>query len=76
MTVSYSATNVFNQCATCEFWGAPRKVRAGFFRRTVEVEDDIDAECLNRDSIFNRHQQPGGSGCSKWVKWSEIGDTG
>jgi hypothetical protein len=74
MTASYSATNVFNQCATCNFWGAPRTVRNGFFRMTVEVEGDIVGECLNGDSLFSRHRQPGTSGCSKWVKWSELGD--
>ena len=73
MTISYSTVNVFNQCAACEFWGATRKLRNGFFRRTIEVEGDIDGECLNSDSLFSRQQQPGGSGCSKWVKWSEIG---
>jgi hypothetical protein len=74
MSVSYSATNVFRQCATCEFWGAPRKVHNGVFRRSVEVDGDLYGECLNGDSIFIRHQQPGASGCSKWMKWSEIGE--
>ena len=74
MTVSYSPTNVFNQCATCEFWDAPRKARNGLFRRTVEVEDEVCGPCLHGDSVFSRHQQPGGSGCSKWVKWGEIGE--
>jgi hypothetical protein len=74
MTVSYSPTNVFNQCATCESWAAPRTVRSGIFRRTVEVGDDVEGECLNGDSVFTRHQQPAGSGCSKWVQWNKISE--
>jgi hypothetical protein len=73
MTVAYSATNVFNQCATCEFWGGPREMRNGYFRKTVEVDDDIDGACQNGDSLFIHHQQPAASGCSKWAKWSAIG---
>jgi hypothetical protein len=73
MTLSYSATSLFNQCATCEFWGAARVMRNGYFRKTVEVEGEIDGKCMNPDSLFARHQQPATSGCSKWVQWREIG---
>jgi hypothetical protein len=74
MTVSYSTVNVFNQCATCDAWGATRKIRSGIFRRTIEVEGDVYGECLSGDSLFSRRQQPASSGCSKWVIWSEIGE--
>lgn len=72
MTTTYSPTNVFNQCATCESWAAPRKLLNGYFRKAVKVDGDIDGECTNADSVFSRHQQPGGSGCSKWKRWSEL----
>jgi hypothetical protein len=73
MTTTYSTSNVFNQCATCEFWGAPRKLMNGYFRKAVKVDGDIEGECVNADSVFSRHQQPADSGCSKWLKWSELG---
>jgi hypothetical protein len=73
MSLSYSTSNVFNQCATCEYWGAPRKLQVGYFRTTIEVSDgDIEGECANEDSLFNRHLQPGSSGCSKWLRWRAI----
>jgi len=74
MSISYSATNVFNQCATCQWWGGQRTVRNGIFRRSVEVEADTYGKCLSNDAIFSRHQQPANSGCSKWLKWNEIGE--
>lgn len=73
MTLTYSPTNVFNQCATCEFWGGPREMLNGYFRKAVKVDGDIDGECVNDDSVFSRHQQPAGSGCSRWLKWSAFG---
>jgi hypothetical protein len=73
MTESYSTTNVFKQCATCEYWGAAREVRNGYFRQTVEIEGDIYGQCRNGESLFNQQQQRAGSGCSRWVKWSAIG---
>jgi hypothetical protein len=48
-------------------------MRNGYFRNVVEVDGDIDGQCLNGESLFMNHKQPPGSGCSKWVKWSALG---
>jgi hypothetical protein len=73
MMPSYSPTNVFKQCATCEFWAGTREMRSGYFRKTAEVDENAEGICLNEDSVFSQHQQPAAAGCSRWKIWSAIG---
>jgi len=73
MTLSYSPTNVFKQCATCESWGGPRELRDGYFRKSAEVGGDGSGACRDPESVFFDHLQPAAAGCSRWVKWRVFG---
>ena len=59
----------WQNCATCERWGGPRKLTA--FRDQAEVEDtSATGECMGGG--FDHMQVSAVQSCTQWKKWGVL----